>query len=569
MIFNNKIDLFTFNVFHIQSAMLKENLVKYLEDSLRDNWNKLSLSDYKGCEHSYKEVAEQISRIQLTLELSGIQKGDKIALIGKNSTNWGIIFVSIVAYGAVAVPILPDFLPDDVQHIVNHSDSKLLFSSDSLFDTLDVSQMKNLLAVFSVNDFSLKISLSDSLTETFGMLDTKFAERFSGTFTKESLVFPHIPNSELAMISYTSGTTGNSKGVMLSHNSLAANIRFAQNNMPLKSGDKIVSFLPLAHSYGLAFEFLFPFTLGCHITFLTKTPSPQIITQAFSEIKPRLILSVPLVIEKIYKKQLLPTISKAPMKFLLKVPGINKILFNKINNKLTDVFGGNFHEVIIGGAPFSADAEKFFNKIGFHYTVGYGMTECGPLISYSSWDITKIQASGRAVDTLEVRIDSNDQENEVGEILIKGENVMNGYYKNEEATKQAIDKDGWLHSGDLGVIDSEGNIFIKGRSKSMLLGPSGQNIYPEEIESKINNQQCVGESVVIQKDGKLIAKVFPDLEYMQQNKISESDLESILDSNRKELNQKVPAYMSVSKYEIHNEEFVKTPKRNIKRYLYT
>ncbi len=569
MIFNNKIDLFTFNVFHIQSAMLKENLVKYLEDSLRDNWNKLSLSDYKGCEHSYKEVAEQISRIQLTLELSGIQKGDKIALIGKNSTNWGIIFVSIVAYGAVAVPILPDFLPDDIQHIVNHSDSKLLFSSDSILDTLDVSQMKNLLAVFSVNDFSLKNSLSDSLTETFGMLDTKFAERFSGTFTKESLVFPHIPNSELAMISYTSGTTGNSKGVMLSHNSLAANIRFAQNNMPLKSGDKIVSFLPLAHSYGLAFEFLFPFTLGCHITFLTKTPSPQIITQAFSEIKPRLILSVPLVIEKIYKKQLLPNISKAPMKFLLKVPGINKILFNKINKKLTDVFGGNFHEVIIGGAPFSADAEKFFNKIGFHYTVGYGMTECGPLISYSSWDTTKIQASGRAVDTLEVRIDSNDQENEVGEILIKGENVMNGYYKNEEATKQAIDKDGWLHSGDLGVIDSEGNIFIKGRSKSMLLGPSGQNIYPEEIESKINNQQCVGESVVIQKDGKLIAKVFPDLEYMQQNKISESDLESILDSNRKELNQKVPAYMSVSKYEIHNEEFVKTPKRNIKRYLYT
>lgn len=549
--------------------MLKENLVKYFESSLQDNWDKLSLSDYNGCELSFKEVAERIAKIHLTLELSEIQKGDKVALIGKNSANWAIIFIAIVTYGGVAVPILPDFLPEDVQHIINHSDSKLLFSSDSILETLDTNQMKDILAIYSVNDFSLKNSKIDSLSSSLNKLDEKFKEKYDGELTSESLTFPSIPNSELAMISYTSGTTGNSKGVMLSHNSLAANIRFAQNNMPLKSGDKIVSFLPLAHSYGLAFEFLFPFTLGCHITFLTKTPSPQIITQAFSEIKPRLILSVPLVIEKIYKKRLLPTISKPTMKLLLKIPGINKILFKKIKDKLTAVFGGKFHEIVIGGAPFNTDAEKFFRKIGFPFTVGYGMTECGPLISYSSWDTTKLQSSGRSVDTLEVRIDSDDQEKEVGEILIKGENVMNGYYKNEEATKQAVDKEGWLHSGDLGIIDKEGNIFIKGRSKSMLLGPSGQNIYPEEIESKINNQYCVVESVVIQKESKLVALIYPDFDYMQQHKISESDLDEIFETNRKELNNTIPAYMSVSKYEKHNEEFVKTPKRNIKRYLYT
>jgi long-chain acyl-CoA synthetase len=356
---------------------------------------------------------------------------------------------------------------------------------------------------------------------------------------------------------------------MITHNSLAANVRFAQNNMPLNPGDPLVSFLPLAHTYGCAFEFLFPFTFGCHITILTKTPSPQILIQAFKEIKPRLVLSVPLVIEKIFKKQLLPVISKPHMKFLLSIPGINTILHRKINAKLTETFGGKFKEIIVGGAAFNADAEKFFKKIGFRFTVGYGMTECGPLISYASWETTKLGASGRSVDTLEVTIDSADPENQVGEIILRGENVMTGYYKNEKATKEMIDDEGWMHTGDLGVIDKEGNIFIKGRSKSMILGPSGKNIYPEEIESVINNKDYIVESVVISEDNKLIGLVFPDFEMMKRDNISEEQLLTILDTTRKEVNSRLPDFMAVSKLRIHPEEFVKTPKRSIKRFLYT
>ena len=356
---------------------------------------------------------------------------------------------------------------------------------------------------------------------------------------------------------------------MITHNSLAANVRYAQNNMPLKPGDPIVSFLPLAHTYGCAFEFLFPFTIGCHITILSKTPSPQIIIQAFKEIRPRLILSVPLVIEKIFKKQLLPVISKPHMKILLAIPGVNKLLHKKIREKLTETFGGRFKEIVIGGAAFNADAEKFFKKIGFRFSVGYGMTECGPLISYASWDTNKLGASGRAVDTLEVTIDSPDPENVVGEIILRGENVMTGYYKNEKATREMIDDEGWMHTGDLGVIDKDGNIFIKGRSKSMILGPSGQNIYPEEIEAVINNKDYIVESVVISVDNKLIALVFPDYEMMKRDNISEEQLIEYLDKTRKEVNERLPEFMAVSKFRIHPEEFAKTPKRSIKRFLYT
>jgi long-chain acyl-CoA synthetase len=356
---------------------------------------------------------------------------------------------------------------------------------------------------------------------------------------------------------------------MITHNSLAANVRYAQKNMPLQPGDPVVSFLPLAHTFGCAFEFLFPFTFGCHITILTKTPSPQILIQAFKEIKPRLILSVPLVVEKIYKKQLLSVISKPHMKILLAIPGINKILFRKIREKLTETFGGRFKELIVGGAAFNADAEKFFKKIGFRFTVGYGMTECGPLISYASWDTTKPGASGRAVDTLEVTIDSPDPENIVGEIILKGENMMIGYYKNEKATREMIDDKGWMHTGDLGVIDKEGNIFIKGRSKSMILGPSGQNIYPEEIEAFINNKDYIVESVIITVENKLIALIFPDYEMVKRDNLSEEQLIAILDKTRKEVNERLPEFMAVSKFRIHPEEFAKTPKRSIKRFLYT
>jgi long-chain acyl-CoA synthetase len=386
---------------------------------------------------------------------------------------------------------------------------------------------------------------------------------------KEDIKFSDISNDQLAVISYTSGTTGFSKGVMITHNSLAANVRYAQNNMPLKPGDPLVSFLPLAHTYGCAFEFLFPFTIGCHITILSKTPSPQIIIQAFKEIKPRLILSVPLVIEKIFKKQLLPVISKPHMKILLAIPLLNKILYKKINEKLVETFGGEFKEIVIGGAAFNPDAEIFFKKIKFKFSVGYGMTECGPLISYASWDTTKLGASGRAVDTLEVTIDSPDPVNIVGEIILRGENVMTGYYKNEKATREMIDDKGWMHTGDLGVIDKDGNIFIKGRSKSMILGPSGQNIYPEEIEAVINNKDYIVESVVIFVDNKLIALVFPDYEMMKRDNISEEQLLEYLDKTRKEVNERLPEFMAISKFRVHPEEFAKTPKRSIKRFLYT
>jgi len=356
---------------------------------------------------------------------------------------------------------------------------------------------------------------------------------------------------------------------MITHNSLAANVRYAQNNMPLKSGDPIVSFLPLAHTYGCAFEFLFPFTIGCHITILTKTPSPQILIQAFKEIKPRLILSVPLVIEKIFKKQLLPVISEPRMKLMLAIPGLNIIVHKKIRETLTETFGGKFTEIVIGGAALNADAEKFFKKIRFRFTIGYGMTECGPLISYASWDTTKLGASGRSVDTLQVTIDSPDPENIVGEIILKGENVMTGYYKNEKATSEMIDSKGWMHTGDLGVIDREGNIFIKGRSKSMILGPSGKNIYPEEIEAVINNKDYITESLVISEDNKLVALIFPDYEMMKRDNISDEQFNSFLEVTKKEINERLPDFMAVSKFRIHTEEFVKTPKRSIKRFLYT
>jgi long-chain acyl-CoA synthetase len=548
--------------------MIKERLIGYIEQSIKQNWDIEALSNYREPGYSYKAIAEKIIKIHILFKESGIIEGDKIALVGRNSANWCITYLATVTYGAVIVPVLPDFKPEDLTNIINHSDSRLLFVDDKIFETLDLSKMPAIIGAISLDTFGLLKSVNSLLSDSFPTLEEKFKTAHP-ELRKEDVKFSDISNDELAVISYTSGTTGFSKGVMITHNSLAANVRFAQNNMPLNPGDPLVSFLPLAHTYGCAFEFLFPFTFGCHITILTKTPSPQILIQAFKEIKPRLVLSVPLVVEKIFKKQLLPVISTPHMKFLLSIPGINTILHRKINAKLTETFGGKFKEIIVGGAAFNADAEKFFKKIGFRFTVGYGMTECGPLISYASWETTKLGASGRSVDTLEVTIDSADPENQVGEIILRGENVMTGYYKNEKATKEMIDDEGWMHTGDLGVIDKEGNIFIKGRSKSMILGPSGKNIYPEEIESVINNKDYIVESVVISEDNKLIGLVFPDFEMMKRDNISEEQLLTILDTTRKEVNSRLPDFMAVSKLRIHPEEFVKTPKRSIKRFLYT
>ena len=548
--------------------MIHERLIGYIEQSIRQNWEIEALSNYKEKGYSYKDIAEKILKLHMLFNGSGIKEGDKIALVGRNSANWCITYLATVTYGAVIVPILPDFKPDDLTNIINHSDSRLLFVDDKIYDLLDLARMPEIFGVISLDDFTLVNTCRKEVEEISSTLDQTYSAKYPG-LKKEDIKFSGISNDQLAVISYTSGTTGFSKGVMITHNSLAANVRYAQNNMPLKAGDPLVSFLPLAHTYGCAFEFLFPFTIGCHITILSKTPSPQIIIQAFKEIKPRLILSVPLVIEKIFKKQLLPVIGKPHMKILLAIPVINKILYKKIGEKLVETFGGEFKEIVVGGAAFNADAEKFFKKLNFKFTVGYGMTECGPLISYASWDTTKLGASGRAVDTLEVTIDSPDPETIVGEIILRGENVMTGYYKNEKATREMIDDEGWMHTGDLGIIDKEGNIFIKGRSKSMILGPSGKNIYPEEVEAVINNKSYIVESVVISVENKLIALIFPDYEMIKRDNISEEQLIEYLEKTRKEVNERLPEFMAVSKFRIHPEEFAKTPKRSIKRFLYT
>lgn len=548
--------------------MIRERLIGYFEQSIKQNWEIEALSNYREKGYTYKEIAGKILRLHILFRESGINEGDKIALVGRNSANWCVIYLASISYGAVIVPILPDFKPEDLTNIIIHSDSKLLFVDDKIYESLDITKMPDISGVFSLDDFRLIRAVSITIKDLFSSLDEKYNKQYP-SLNPDDVKFSGITNDKVAVISYTSGTTGFSKGVMLTHNSLSANVRFAQANMPLNPGDPIVSFLPLAHTYGCAFEFLFPFSIGCHITILTKTPSPQIVVQAFKEIKPALVLSVPLVIEKIFKKQLLPVINKPSMKMMLSVPGLNMIIRKKIKNTLVETFGGRFHEIVIGGAAFNPDAENFFRKIGFPFTVGYGMTECGPLISYASWDTTKPGASGRPVDTLEVTIDSPDPENIVGEIILRGENVMAGYYKNEKATREMIDDNGWMHTGDLGVMDKDKNIFIKGRSKAMLLGPSGKNIYPEEIEAVINNKDYVAESLVISEDHKLVALVFPDFDAMKKDNVTEEQLPAILEKIKKEVNERLPDFMAVSKFRIHNEEFVKTPKRSIKRFLYT
>ncbi|NLV19720.1 MAG: long-chain fatty acid--CoA ligase [Bacteroidetes bacterium] len=548
--------------------MIKERLIGYIEQSIKQNWDIEALSNYREKGYTYKEIAGMILKYHIFFKEAGFVPGDKIALVGRNSANWCVVYLATVTYGAVIVPILPDFKPEDLVNLINHSDSKLLFADDKIYETIDSSKILAITGVISLEEFSMLSSTNDKVKKAYQELNGKFMNIYPEV-RKEDIKFSDISNEELAVISYTGGTTGFSKGVMIPHRSLAANVRFAQTHMPLKPGDPLVSFLPLAHTYGCAFEFLFPFTFGCHITILSKTPSPQIILQAFKEIKPRLILSVPLVIEKIFKKQVLPVIRKSHMRVILAIPGLNKIIHNKIKSKLTESFGGRFHELVIGGAAFNPEAERFFRKIGFRFTVGYGMTECGPLISYTSWDTTKLGASGKAVDTLEVTIDSDDPKKNIGEIILRGDNVMLGYYKNEKATKEIIDDEGWMHTGDLGLIDKEGNIFIKGRSKVMILGPSGKNIFPEEIEAVINNMEYVAESLVIMEDNRLVGLVYPDYEALKKDNIPDDQLSALLEKIRKSVNDRVPDYMAVSKFRIQSEEFAKTPKRSIRRFLYT
>lgn len=540
-----------------------------LGNSIGKNWSMPAMSNYNGENITYGDAAQRIAQLHFIFDTSQIKQGDKIALVGKNSVNWGITYLAVVTYGAVIVPVLPDFKPNDIHHIVNHSDARLLFITDNIYENLTREQMKEVEYIFSLTDFSLLCDCKSGKTKrNLENYEALLKKKYPNGINANSFRLPDIKNDNLAVLSYTSGTTGFTKGVMLTHNNLVANVIYANKNMPLEPGDKIVSFLPLAHAYGCAFEFLWPFNLGCHVTFLTKTPSPQIILKAFAQIKPRLVLAVPLIMEKIYKKQILPVINKPGIKMLLKLPLLDKVIETKVKKKLMDAFGGNFHEVVIGGAPLSKEVEEFLSKVRFPFSIGYGMTECAPLISYANWDKTRLGSAGKVVDNLEIKIDSEDPENIAGEIMVRGENVMKGYYKNPEATKETIEPDGWMHTGDLGLLDKDGFVFIKGRNKSMILGASGQNIYPEEIEARFNNLDFVQESLIIEKDGKLVALIYPDYEMADKKGFSDNDLREIFEKHRKYLNEILPAYMSVASTRIFSEEFEKTPKKSIKRFLY-
>ncbi len=545
--------------------MLKENFVEMLLESIKKNWDLPAFSDYKESSITYAEAAGKIKWLHHVFKNIHVKRGDKVALIGRNSSNWALVYLAAVTYGAGIVPVLPDFHTDDFHHIVNHSDSVLLFVADNLYEKIDETKMPGLEAIFSLQDLKSLLYAKKKTT-------AKAIEKYDGQVTQKDFSFDKVGNEELAGILYTSGTSGFSKGVMLPHNSLAANVRFARNNIDLKTGDTILSFLPMAHCFGCAFDFLFPFAVGCHITFLGQLPAPKVLVQALGEIRPRLILSVPLLIEKIYKSRLKPQLDKAAIKTLTKIPGVKNAIYKKIRKKLIDVFGGNFIEIVIGGAALNEEVENFLMKINFPFTVGYGMTECGPLISYTSFKNGHKKASvGQLMDTLEIRIDSTvtRADDGSGEVQVRGENVMTGYYKNEEATKATIDEDGWLHTGDIGMLDGDGFIYLKGRHKDILLGPSGQNIYPEEIEAKLNNMPYVEESLVIEKDDKIVALVYPNMEASDAEGLSEQGLQEKMEVNRELINRQLPAYSRLARIELFPEEFEKTPTKKIKRFLYT
>lgn len=542
-----------------------------LQWSIIDNWDKDALTDFQGTTLQYHDVARKIEKLHIMFENSGIVKGDKIALAGRNSANWAVAFLAILTYGCVAVPILHEFTPDQMHNIVNHSEARVLFVGDVVATQIDATKMPKLEGIIYIPDYSLVLSRTEKLTFAREHLNEMFGQRFPKYFRKEHINY-YIEQSpdELALINYTSGTTGFSKGVMLPYRALWSNAYFAQSVLgnEVRSGDRIISILPMAHMYGMAFEFIFEFLTGCHIYFLTRIPSPAIIAQAFSEIKPRVIISVPLIIEKIIRKRVFPKLQNSGIRMLMHMPVIAKKLGDKICQQVSDAFGGQFYEVIIGGAAFNQEVEKFLHRIRFRYTVGYGATECAPIICYADYHTYVPGSCGRPVVNMQVRIDSPNPEHIPGEILAKGMNVMLGYYKNEEATRQALDTEGWYHTGDLGTMDAQGNVFIKGRSKNMLLGASGQNIYPEEIEDKLNSMELVNECIVIQEGDKLIGLVYPDYDEAKSLGLSNSDIDKVMEQNRVELNQSQPAYCRLASIQLRNEEFEKTPKKSIKRYLY-
>ncbi len=542
-----------------------------IEKSITDNWERDALTDYKGATLQYHDVARKIEKLHIMFESSGVEHGDKIALCGRNCANWAVAFLATLTYGAVAVPVLHEFTADQIHNIVNHSEAKLLFVGDVVATIIDATKMPRLEGIINIPDYSLAVSRTERLTYAREHLNEMFGKKYPKYFRKGHVhYYREESGEELAMINYTSGTTGFSKGVMIPYRALWGNYDFALNALGkvIKSGDKVISILPMAHMYGMAFEFLFEFMYGCHIYYLTRIPSPAIIATAFSEIKPAIIIAVPLIIEKIIRKKVFPKIQNNRIRLLMNMPVISKKIQQKIREQVVNAFGGQFYEIIIGGAAFNQEIESFLKRIDFPYTVGYGATECAPIICYSDYKTFAPGSCGRPVVHMEVKIASPDPENIPGEILARGTNVMLGYYKNEEATEQAIDKNGWYHTGDLGTMDRLGNVFIKGRSKNMLLGSNGQNIYPEEIEDKLNSMPMVIESIVVQRGEKLVALVYPDYEEAKTIGINEMEIKNTMEQNRKSLNEVLPSYAKLSDVEIHKEEFEKTPKKSIKRYIY-
>ncbi len=542
-----------------------------IEESIKKYWNFDALTDYKGVTLQYQDVARKIEKLHILFEESGIEKGDKIALCGRNMSNWAVAFLATLTYGAVAVPILHEFTADQVHNIVNHSEAKLLFVGDVVSTQIDPKMMPDLLGIVNIPDYSLMISRSDKLTYARENLNLLFGQKFPKYFRKEMVSYYREQNpDELALINYTSGTTGFSKGVMIPYRAMWSNLLFANGALDkhLHPGDNTISILPMAHMYGMAFEFIKEFASGCHIFFLTRIPSPAVVAQAFADIKPVIIVAVPLVIEKIIRKKVLPKLETPAMKILLKTPFVSQKVRDKIRDEVYKAFGGRFYEIIIGGAAFNQEIEQFLHFIGFPFTVGYGATECAPIISYNDCHDHVPGSCGKAVVNMEVKIDSANPRRIPGEILARGMNVMLGYFKNEEATKQALDDEGWYHTGDLGVIDANGNIFIKGRSKNMLLGASGQNIFPEEIEDALNSLPLVMESIIVQREDKLVGLVHPDYDEVKAQNLSIDQIKKVMEQNRQTLNSTQPAYCKLAAIEIHEEEFEKTPKKSIKRYLY-
>ncbi len=549
--------------------MQDNSFLALIEQSIRTHWDLPAMTDFKGKTFYYKDFAQEIDQLHDYFEAANIERGDKVSIVGRNSARWAVAFFATLSYGAVAVSILHEFDKENIQYIIDHSDSRMVFLDDAIYNNVEKTAVPKVESFVSLENFSVLHSSSESLRKFADNASAFFEEKYKNGFFVNDIAFRTDKSEELAVINYTSGTTSNPKGVMIPYRSLWSNTKFANDNLPfIQSGDDIVCMLPMAHTYGLTFEILNSISMGCHIHFLGKAPSPKILMGKFSEIKPKLVLAVPLIIEKIVVKNVFPKLQKQPISTLLKVPGANMVIHNKIKKSLMDVFGGHLVEVVIGGAALNEEVEKFLRKIKFPYTVGYGMTECGPLISYSFWKKFKERSCGQIVDRMEAKIDSEDPANVPGEILVRGTNLMLGYYKNEEATNEIMLPDGWMKTGDTGILDRDDFIFIRGRNKNMILDASGQNIYPEEIEEKLNSSPYIAESLAIEENKKIVALIYPDSEAMQEHQIEPENYLSFFEEHIKEINKKLPAYSKITSVKIQDEEFEKTPKRSIRRFKY-